>query len=215
MKRWITIISCLLCLACALALCACDCGTTKGPSNKQPTGMNEQLQKLSDDLSAAGANRATAKVTYVVAGAEEDDEDSELKISIVVYDDSLGEDDTLQLPYFTPVTSNGGNVEMGSTRTDEIKVAGSVGASLTAVSFEKFSFDMGNFKDGEYSYENHKFQATVTDVEAFFGVSLEMPPAEAVVIITMRSTGQPKDMKITYNTESGNQVVIQMTYSFS
>ena len=61
MKRWLSIITCFVCLVCILALCSCDCGGKKG---NRKTGMNEELQSISDNLSNAGANRATAKVTY-------------------------------------------------------------------------------------------------------------------------------------------------------
>ena len=79
MKRWLSIITCFVCLVCILALCSCDCGGKKG---NRKTGMNAVLQSISDNLSNAGANRATAKVTYTIAGAAEGDADTNESVTI-------------------------------------------------------------------------------------------------------------------------------------
>lgn len=213
MKRWIAIISCLLCLACALALCSCSCGRDDG--NKRPTGTNAELDELHNNLSNAGASRATAKVFYTLSGEDAEDDDSELKTTIVVNDESLEGEDSLQLPYFVPATSAGGKVTLSPSKTQSVVAAGEAGSKLKAVDFAKFSFDMGNFKNGEYSYANYVFKATVTDADAFFGVALELPPTEVEVTITLCPNGQPKDMKVAYTTESGNAVSIQVSYGYN
>ena len=212
MKRWLSIITCFVCLVCILALCSCDCGGKKG---NRKTGMNAELQSISDNLSNAGANRATAKVTYTIAGAAEGDADTNESVTnIVVYDDNQEEDDTVQLPYYVPVTISGGQVNLPSATMDEIKTAGNAGSGISETGFDKFSFDMGNYENGEYTYQNYVFEAVVTDPEAFFGTELPMIPDSVNVRIAMRPSGLPKDMTVTYTTASGNRVNIVVTYSF-
>lgn len=212
MKRWLSIITCFVCLVCILALCSCDCG---GKDNNRKTGMNEELQTISDNLSNAGANRATAKVTYTILGTADSDADaSESTTSIVIYDDNQGEDDTVQLPYYVPVTTAGGQVNLAPVTMDEIKTAGNAGSDISETGFSKFSFDRGNYENGEYTYQNYVFEAVVTDPEAFFGTELPMVPDEVNVRIAMRPNGLPKDMTVTYLTASGNQVKVVVTYSF-
>lgn len=216
MKRWITIISCLLCLSCILALCSCSCGKNDNDDgNVTPTGTNAELDALHNNLANAGASRATAKVTYTFVGDTEDD-NSDLKATIVINDESLGEEDSLDMPYFVPVTAAGGKVTLSPSKTASVRAAGEAGSKLKAVDFAKFSFDRGNFKNGEYSYANNiVFKATVTNADAFFGTALELPPAGVEVTITLRPSGQPKDMKVAYTTESGNAVSIQVTYGYN
>ena len=73
---------------------------------------------------------------------------------------------------------------------------------------------MGNYENGEYTYQNYVFEAVVTDPEAFFGTELPMIPDSVNVRIAMRPNGLPKDMTVTYTTASGNRVNIVVTYSF-
>lgn len=215
MKRWIAIIASLLCLSCVLAFCSCSCAGHDNPGgDTHPTGMNEELEALHNNLANAGASRAAAKVTYTLAGDPEDD-DGELKATIVVNDETLEEQDSLELPYFVPATSAGGKVTLSPSKTAVVKAAREAGSDLKAVDFAKISLDRGNFKNGEYSYENYVFKATVTNPDAFFGISLELPPSEVEVTITLRPNGQPKDMKVAYTAESGGTVTIQVTYGYN
>ncbi len=213
MKKWLSIVACFVCLVCILAFCSCDCGGNK--DNNRKTGMNEELQTISDNLSNAGVNRASAKVTYTIVGAAEGDADaSESVSSIVIYDDNQDEDDTVQLPYYVPVTTSGGQVNLAPATRDEIKTAGNAGSGISETGFDKFSFDMGNYENGEYTYENYVFEAVVIDPEAFFGTDLPMIPDSVNVRIAMRPNGLPKDMTVTYTTATGNRVNIVVTYSF-
>ena len=55
MKRWITIISCLLCLSCILALCSCSCKRDHNDDgNVTPTGTNAEL-----DAPSSGTPKTT------------------------------------------------------------------------------------------------------------------------------------------------------------
>lgn len=193
--------------------CADRTLTAKLTVKEGSDGGDDVLKKLAENLTYANASRASAKATYTIVGATEDDNGS-LGISLTIYDDSLGEDDILKMPYYVPVTSSNGQVNMGN-KTAEIKLEGAVSGNIAATDIRKLSLDKSNFKGGKYTWENYVFKTTVTNAQAFFGVTLEAAPAEAEVTITMRPNGQPVKMEVAYNTASGNQVRITVNYSYN
>ena len=193
--------------------CADRTLTAKLTVKEGSDGGDDVLKKLAENLTYANASRASAKATYTIVGATEDDNGS-LGISLTIYDDSLGEGDILKMPYYVPVTSSNGQVNMGN-KTAEIKLEGAVSGTIAATDIRKLSLDKSNFKGGKYTWENYVFKTTVTNAQAFFGVTLEAAPAEAEVAITMRPNGQPVKMEVAYNTASGNQVRITVNYSYN
>lgn len=201
MKKISLIFVCVLCL---LALCLTGC--------KNKTDADDPaLAEFGNKMAQSDVTTASAKVTYTIP-VEGQEEPLVMTATFKAYDSVSDESNTLSVPYFVPVTTDGSEVVLPDNTTDELQLSEKAAKSIASVKLGDLTFSSGYFEGGDYTLDNTGFSATVTDLSAFFGIDVAIEKAD--VSITVKGNGLVGKMLVSYTTELGNAVSITITYGY-
>ena len=201
MKKISLIFVCVLCL---LALCLTGC--------KNKTDADDPaLAEFGNKMAQSDVTTASAKVTYTIP-VEGQEEPLVMTATFKAYDSVSDESNTLSVPYFVPVTTEGGEVVLPDDTQDALNFSDKEAKNIAATKLGNLTFRSEYFKNGAYTLDGTGFSATVTDLSGFLGI--EVSVKEADVSITVKGNGLVGKMLVSYTTELGNAVSITITYGY-
>ncbi len=196
------IIASLLALLCIFAFASCFTIGEPGDGPGGASGTDDTLTMLQDAYESDAAY-AEGEVKII----SPDGKTTKEFAAILNPDDEVYE---LSIPYYEYMSvDDKGNVIM----PDDIEgnITGNPDSNASSVTVGGYTFDKAYFKDGNYTFDGKKFQATIINCTGFFGT--ELTQAEVDVTLTL-ANDMPKKVTIEYTTALGYEVEINITYNY-
>ena len=186
----------LLAVLCVLSLVSCG---------------SKDMKTMTTEFQNAEGTSAIATITMTVAeGEEEDDEGQVITTTSKLFEDTdadEGKVNFLLVQVFAPLGFDDyGNAIIPDSDTTNLEGERS---DVERISFSSLTFKTKFF--ASYTMTTNKFSAVVDKPDEFFGVDI---PADEVDFEVRRGPYGPREIEISYETESGYQIEITIEYKY-
>lgn len=186
----------LLAVMCVLSLVSCG---------------SKDMKTMTTEFQNAEGTSATATITMIVAeGEEEDDEGQVITTTSKLFektDADEGKVNFLLVQVFAPLGFDDyGNAIIPDSDTTNLEGERS---DVERISFSSLTFKTKFF--ASYTLTTNKFTAVVDKPDEFFGMDI---PADEVDFEVRRGPYGPREIEISYETESGYQIEITIEYKY-
>ena len=186
----------LLAVMCVLSLVSCG---------------SKDMKTMTTEFQNAEGTSAIATITMTVAeGEEEDDEGQVITTTSKLFEDTdadEGKVNFLLVQVFAPLGFDDyGNAIIPDSDTTNLEGERS---DVERISFSSLTFKTKFF--ASYTMTTNKFTAVVDKPDEFFGVDI---PADEVDFEVRRGPYGPREIEISYETESGYQIEITIEYKY-
>ena len=186
----------LLAVMCVLSLVSCG---------------SKDMKTMTTEFQNAEGTSAIATITMTVAeGEEEDDEGQVITTTSKLFEDTdadEGKVNFLLVQVFAPLEFDDyGNAIIPDSDTTNLEGERS---DVERISFSSLTFKTKFF--ASYTMTTNKFTAVVDKPDEFFGIDI---PADEVEFDVRRGPYGPREIEISYETESGYQIEITIEYRY-
>ena len=186
----------LLAVLCVLSLVSCG---------------SKDMKTMTTEFQNAEGTSAIATITMTVAeGEEEDDEGQVITTTSKLFEDTdadEGKVNFLLVQVFAPLGFDDyGNAIIPDSDTTNLEGERS---DVERISFSSLTFKTKFF--ASYTMTTNKFSAVVDKPDEFFGMDI---PADEVDFEVRRGPYGPREIEISYETESGYQIEITIEYKY-
>ena len=186
----------LLAVMCVLSLVSCG---------------SKDMKTMTTEFQNAEGTSAIATITMTVAeGEEEDDEGQVITTTSKLFEDTdadEGKVNFLLVQVFAPLGFDDyGNAIIPDSDTTNLEGERS---DVERISFSSLTFKTKFF--ASYTMTTNKFTAVVDKPDEFFGIDI---PADEVEFDVRRGPYGPREIEISYETESGYQIEITIEYRY-
>ena len=186
----------LLAVMCVLSLVSCG---------------SKDMKTMTTEFQNAEGTSAIATITMTVAeGEEEDDEGQVITTTSKLFEDTdadEGKVNFLLVQVFAPLGFDDyGNAIIPDSDTTNLEGERS---DVERISFSSLTFKTKFF--ASYTMTTNKFTAVVDKPDEFFGIDI---PADEVDFEVRRGPYGPREIEISYETESGYQIEITIEYKY-